>query len=60
LALTKEQKRKVVAQYGEWLERSDAFVLAEYTGMTMKDMDELRARVPCGKEHIDQAGPQGC
>jgi large subunit ribosomal protein L10 len=45
LALTKEQKRKVVAQYGEWLERSDAFVLAEYTGMTMKDMDELRAKI---------------
>ena len=45
MALTKEQKRKVVAQYGEWLERSDAFVLAEYTGMTMKDMDELRAKI---------------
>lgn len=45
MALTKEQKRKAVAQYGEWLERSDAFVLAEYTGMTMKDMDELRAKI---------------
>jgi large subunit ribosomal protein L10 len=45
LALTKEQKREVVAQYGEWLERSDAFVLAEYTGMTMKDMDALRAKI---------------
>jgi large subunit ribosomal protein L10 len=45
LALTKEQKREVVAQYGEWLERSDAFVLAEYTGMNMKSMDELRAKV---------------
>jgi large subunit ribosomal protein L10 len=45
LALTKKQKRDVVAQYVEWLERSDAFILAEYTGMTMKDMDELRASV---------------
>ena len=45
MALTKEQKREVVAQYGEWLERSDAFVLAEYTGMNMKSMDELRAKV---------------
>ncbi len=48
MALTKEQKRKVLAQYGEWLERSDAFVLAEYTGMNMKDMDELRAEDPRG------------
>ena len=45
MALTKEQKREVVAQYGEWLERSEAFVLAEYTGMNMKSMDELRAKV---------------
>jgi large subunit ribosomal protein L10 len=45
LALTKEQKREVVAKYGEWLERSDAIILAEYIGMTMKDMDKLRAKV---------------
>ena len=45
MALTKKQKHDVVAQYGEWLDRSDAFVLAEYTGMTMKDMDALRAKV---------------
>jgi large subunit ribosomal protein L10 len=45
LAVTKEQKREMVAKYGEWLERSDAFVLAEYTGMTMKDMDQLRAKI---------------
>ena len=45
MAITKEQKRELVARYGDWLERSDAFVLAEYTGMTMKDMDELRAKI---------------
>ena len=45
MAITKEQKREIVAQYGEWLEKSQAFVLTEYTGMTMKDMDELRAKV---------------
>ena len=45
MAITKEQKREMVAQYGEWLERSDAIVLAEYTGMNMKDMDALRAKI---------------
>jgi large subunit ribosomal protein L10 len=45
LAISKQQKREMVAQYGEWLEKSDACVLAEYTGMTMKDMDALRAKV---------------
>ena len=45
MAITKKQKRELVAQYGEWLERSDAFVITEYTGMTMKNMDALRAKV---------------
>ena len=45
MAITKEQKREIVAKYGEWLARSDAFVLAEYTGMNMKDMDALRAKI---------------
>ena len=45
MAISKQQKRDMVAQYGEWLERSGAFVLAEYTGMNMKDMDALRAKV---------------
>jgi large subunit ribosomal protein L10 len=45
LAITKKQKGELVAQYGEWLERSDAFVVTEYTGMTMKDMDALRAKI---------------
>ena len=45
MAITKNQKRELVAKYGEWLERSEAFVLAEYTGMSMKDMDALRAKI---------------
>jgi large subunit ribosomal protein L10 len=45
LALSKEKKREIASQYGEWLEQSQAIVLVEYLGMTMKDMDELRARV---------------
>jgi large subunit ribosomal protein L10 len=45
LANTVEQKRKIVAQYGEWLARSDAFVVTEYTGLTMKKMDALRSQI---------------
>jgi large subunit ribosomal protein L10 len=45
LAITKKQKREIVAQYGDWLERSDAFVITEYTGLTMKAMDELRGKI---------------
>ena len=45
MANTKEQKREIVTQYGEWLERSDAFVVTEYTGLTVKDMDALRSKI---------------
>jgi large subunit ribosomal protein L10 len=45
LAITKEQKEKVVVEYNEWIQRSSALFLAEYTGLTMKDVDELRRRV---------------
>ncbi|MBU1660922.1 MAG: 50S ribosomal protein L10 [Chloroflexi bacterium] len=45
MAISKERKREIVAQYGEWLARSQAFVLTEYIGLTVKDMDELRAKV---------------
>jgi large subunit ribosomal protein L10 len=45
LAISKEKKREIVSQYGEWFEQSQAIVLTEYLGMTMKDMDELRAKV---------------
>jgi large subunit ribosomal protein L10 len=45
LANTKEKKREIVAQYGEWLKQSQAFILTEYIGMTMKNMDQLRAKI---------------
>jgi large subunit ribosomal protein L10 len=45
LAITKENKQEIVDQYREWLERSQALVFTEYLGMTVKDMDDLRASV---------------
>ena len=60
LAITKEQKREMVAQYGEWLDRSDAFVLAEYTGMNMNDTDALRTKIrEAGGEFTNIEGTPG-
>jgi large subunit ribosomal protein L10 len=44
LAITKQQKEQLVAQYSEWLNRSHAMFLVEYKGLTMKQIDELRAK----------------
>lgn len=45
MAISKERKKEVVVEYNEWLQRSSAMIVAEYTGMSMKDVDELRRRV---------------
>jgi len=45
LALTREQKEQVLAQYTEWFEKSQAFVLVEYTGLKVKDLDAIRAKI---------------
>ena len=45
LALTKERKEKLVTQYSEWLKHSQATILAEYSGLSMKNMDALRAKI---------------
>ena len=45
MAITKEKKHELVAQYGEWMDRSQAVILTEYTGLDMKAMDELRAKI---------------
>lgn len=45
MAITKERKKEVVSEYSDWIEKSSALILAEYKGLTMKDMDELRRRV---------------
>lgn len=45
MAISKDKKKEIVDQYGDWLERSLALVMAEYLGMKVKDMEELRSRV---------------
>ncbi|TAK12552.1 MAG: 50S ribosomal protein L10 [Anaerolineae bacterium] len=54
MALTKERKEKMIAQYAQWLERSEAVVFTEYTGLSMPALDKLRdaVRTAGGEFHI--------
>jgi len=45
LAITKERKEEVLTQYADWMKRSQAVILVEYTGVTMKALDGIRAKV---------------
>lgn len=45
MALSKQQKNEILATYTDWLKRSQAVILVEYTGARMKDMDVIRAKV---------------
>jgi large subunit ribosomal protein L10 len=54
LAKSKVQKEAMMAEYAEWLGKSQAVVLVEYTGVKMKDLDAIRvrARESGGEFHI--------
>ena len=45
MAITKERKNELITQYAEWVKHSKALVLTQYIGLTMKDIDALRAQV---------------
>jgi large subunit ribosomal protein L10 len=45
LAITKQHKEQVLSIYQDWLKRSQAVILVEYTGAKMKDLDNIRAKV---------------
>jgi len=45
LAVSKERKQEVLATYEEWLKKSQAVILVEYTGAKMKDLDGIRAKI---------------
>lgn len=45
MALTKQRKEDVLKQYADWLERSQALILVEYTGARMKEIDAIRSRI---------------
>ena len=54
MAITKERKEELVAQYVEWIHASKAIYITEYTGLTMKQIEDLRgkAREVGGVFHI--------
>jgi len=45
LAVSKERKGEVLEMYAEWLKKSQAVILVEYTGAKMKDLDGIRAKI---------------
>ena len=44
MAKSKAQKETMLAEYMAWLEKSQAVVLVEYSGLKMKDLDAIRAK----------------
>lgn len=45
MAISKERKDTLVSQYKELIEQSSAIFLTEYGGMTVKELEALRAKV---------------
>jgi large subunit ribosomal protein L10 len=45
LAISKQRKVEVLSQYKEWFNKSEAIIFVEYTGISMKQLDAIRAKV---------------
>jgi large subunit ribosomal protein L10 len=45
LAITKERKREMIDQYNQWLKKSQAMIMTEYTGLPMAQLDNLRGKL---------------
>ena len=45
MAISKERKNELIDQYQEWIGRSKVIILVEYTGLSMKDLDEVREKL---------------
>ncbi len=45
MAISKQRKVEILAQYKEWLERSQGAVLMEYIGLDSKAIEQLRRQV---------------
>jgi large subunit ribosomal protein L10 len=45
LAISKERKEEVLARYDDWVKRSEAVILVEYSGAKMKALDAIRAKI---------------
>lgn len=45
MAISKDRKAEIMATYAEWVKKSQSFILVEYTGAKMKDLDTVRNKV---------------
>lgn len=45
MAKSKEQKETILTQYVEWVSKSQAVVLIEYSGLKMNNLDAIRVKV---------------
>ncbi|MGD9049834.1 MAG: 50S ribosomal protein L10, partial [Anaerolineae bacterium] len=45
MAISREQKEKMVADYVEKMSRSQALILADYRGLTVSHMTDLRRKL---------------
>jgi large subunit ribosomal protein L10 len=45
LALSKQRKEETLSEYSDWVKKSQAIILVEYTGAKMKDLDNIRAKI---------------
>ncbi|GAB4514328.1 MAG: 50S ribosomal protein L10 [Anaerolineae bacterium] len=45
MALTKERKNELVAQYVELLDRTNGFIIVQHKGMTVKETEALRGKI---------------
>lgn len=44
MAFTKDEKEKMLEQYERWLTKSQAIFMMQYSKMTMKDVNDIRAK----------------
>lgn len=45
LAISKQRKEEALAAYSEWVKKSEAVILVEYTGARMKDLNNIRSKI---------------
>jgi large subunit ribosomal protein L10 len=45
LAISRQRKEEMLAQYTEWFNKSQAVILVQYSGVTVKELDAIRAKI---------------
>lgn len=54
MAITKKRRAELVKEYGDLLKKSEAFVITSYSGLPVKDIEQLRRKVreSSGEFHV--------